>query len=59
MIAVLAARDVFVAALVLMAHLQAAKAARKASRPDATERLATLVEETLAGVNGDNERKAA
>jgi len=38
---------------------KAAKAARKASRPDATERLATLVEETLAGVNGDNERKAA
>lgn len=38
---------------------KAAKAARKASRPDATERLATLVEETLAGMNGDNERKAA
>ncbi len=38
---------------------KAAKAARKASRPDATERLATLVEETLAAENGDHERKAA
>lgn len=38
---------------------KAANAARKASRPDATERLAILVEETLAGANGDHERKAA
>jgi len=38
---------------------KAANAARKASRPDATERLATLVEKTLADTNGDTERKAA
>jgi len=38
---------------------KAASAARKASRPDATERLATLVEETLADTTGDTERKAA
>ncbi|WNJ99291.1 undecaprenyldiphospho-muramoylpentapeptide beta-N-acetylglucosaminyltransferase [Thalassospiraceae bacterium LMO-JJ14] len=38
---------------------KAAAAARQAGRPDATERLATLVEETLRGENGRDERAAA
>lgn len=38
---------------------KAAAAARQAGRPDATERLASLVEETLRGENGRDERAAA
>jgi len=38
---------------------KAAEAARKAGRPDATERLATLVEATLSGDTGTDERAAA
>ena len=38
---------------------KAAEAARRAGRPDATERLAALVETTLAGENGTDERAAA
>ncbi len=38
---------------------KAAEAARKAGRPDATERLATLVEATLNGENGAHAQEAA
>lgn len=38
---------------------KAAEAARKAGRPDATERLASLVEATLDGENGADAREAA
>jgi len=38
---------------------KAAEAAHRAGSPDAAERLATLVEETLRGQGGDTQRKAA
>jgi UDP-N-acetylglucosamine--N-acetylmuramyl-(pentapeptide) pyrophosphoryl-undecaprenol N-acetylglucosamine transferase len=38
---------------------KAAEAARRAGRPDATERLASLVETTLKNENGNTKRAAA